>query len=335
MEHAPKSKNAEIVSATTEEFTKGVSFAHSLVEKGLLSHETVTPVVEAHNRYKKGGANAADLALLQTWSDNTKYGADWARGAGVDETHQSSKSKESKTEQQASNKITFDDLYEGTTHRRLSADLPENTEAIKAEMGGDEAMHTFEAKYREQLEGYGWNNEAVKYARSHPELSKYDFANYTDPNIGWKVHLNVTPESARKVADYLRREGYMHKFLSGGLGTEGKAFTVYFGSKSILDKWAPQISSDLGSLLCKPIVNDETEVSPGVVARFTSSQFNSQYGEDFLQYGSYGLAVRKNYMKGKWPFPKPGTEEHRQYWIDAAKDAYEHLSKMYKGYFHG
>lgn len=59
-------------------------------------------------------------------------------------------------------------------------------------------------KYNKILPEYGnWKAENIKIG---------DFKN---PNIGWKMHLNVTPENVVEVSTYLRKEGYCHKYLSG------------------------------------------------------------------------------------------------------------------------
>ena len=55
------------------------------------------------------------------------------------------------------------------------------------------------------------------------EEKKWDFEK--DPNIGWKLHLNVSPKHVVHVSQYLKAQGYNHKFLSGGDPENGKIFT--------------------------------------------------------------------------------------------------------------
>lgn len=228
--------------------------------------------------------------------------------------------------------ITLEDLKVGLQHAG-SNQLPDNLEAAHA-ASSKEAALAFEAKYQNVISAYEYA-EASTFSREHPEEAKFNFAINNNGNVGWKVHLNVTPENAPQVAEYLKQNGYDHKFLMGGGAEEGKVFTIYFGAKSMMDKWSPQLSRDLGTVLCKPLVNDEVEVSPGVVARFTSLQEgNKQFGEEFLQYGAFGMSARKKFMqeqakKGIYDPNNPSIEE------DVAKDAFQHLSEMYGSYFTG
>lgn len=232
--------------------------------------------------------------------------------------------------------ITLDDLYQRTEHHRTSELLPENKEAIPITHDsiakyGREKLLQFEEKYTEKITAYEYTQESAEYAKQHPETAKFNFPFYNNnANVGWKIHLNVAPENAPQVAEYLKREGYYHKFLTGGEGSSGKAFTVYFGAKSMMDKWSPLISKDLGNLLCKPMVNDEVEVSPGAVARFTSSP--TAHGGEFFQYGAYGLAARQKFLEEqKIKLYESNPDELKR----VAKDAYERLSGLYGSYFHG
>ncbi len=214
-------------------------------------------------------------------------------------------------------------------------DLVTRTELYESSKSLLENQATDEAEYARVLPEYSYHEEAAEYAHAYPQEAKYNFA--VSPYIGWKVHLDVTPKNVQAVSEYLKKNGYSHKYLFGGVGTEGKAFTIYFGAKPMMDKWGQALSKDLAGLLCKPKSSDETEIAAGIVGRFVDEPQGrtkeSQIAE-FSKYGWYGMPIRIQYVRdknhGKMDFASPLLNRK-----EAAIDAYERLSELYGSYFHG
>ena len=109
--------------------------------------------------------------------------------------------------------------------------------------------------------------------------------NAIESNVGWKLHLNVTPENSHFVSRWLKIHNFSHKFLSGGDIDDGKIFTVYIGSYDLCTKMSQKIFDGLNLYLCKPAANDEIELRPGIVGRFANIN-----KKDFHQYGSCGFS---------------------------------------------
>nr|CAX68910.1 Hypothetical protein JG1_0240 [uncultured bacterium] len=126
---------------------------------------------------------------------------------------------------------------------------------------------------------------------SYSNLQKIDKSKYDAraDGVRWKLHLNVAPENVTQVSDYLNKNGFTHKYLSGdpdGEIVNGKMFTVFVGSYALAKRLASQISSDLRPYLARPVNNAEIELAPGVVARF-DGYLDPQ--NRFEQYGSLGV----------------------------------------------
>jgi hypothetical protein len=120
---------------------------------------------------------------------------------------------------------------------------------------------------------------------------KTDLINPTDPNIGWKLHLNIPPDNVRLVSDYLKQNGYRHKFLSDGEIHHGKIFTVYIGSYAKTAKLADILSRDLRQYLRKPLDDREIEFAPGIVGRFKSDNIYDSVSKKIVaRFYSYGRA---------------------------------------------
>ena len=220
---------------------------------------------------------------------------------------------------ESSDKVTsISDLVAGSEQE---SGLPENTE-------------TNESKYAEALEPYQHISNAIKYSNENPDDAKCNFA-FGDTNTGWKSHLNVTPENVQVVSNFLRENNFAHKYLTGGNGTEGKAFTVYFGARSMMDKWASYISDNLSTNLSAPAAEDESTVAPGVVSRFTAMDKISS-GDAFAQYGKHGMCARKEFIldlaKQRGGMDKIHSVEDS---LVIAQDSYDSLTERYGSYFHG
>lgn len=139
--------------------------------------------------------------------------------------------------------------------------------------------------YEKELKGYAARlGEANEYNEKNPKEQKTDFIDKENTNIGWKLHLNVEPRFVKNVSKYLKQNGYVHKFLSGGNPGEGKVFTVYIGSFSLAKKLAKQLSNDLLSFISRPTAVGEIELASGIVGRFSGDK------KIFSQYGTCGFS---------------------------------------------
>lgn len=138
--------------------------------------------------------------------------------------------------------------------------------------GDDVALHKL---YEQHLPEY---NHSGSSAPISPD--KIDYLENDKQDSGHKLHLNVAAQDVAAVAEYLKRQGYRHKYLSGGEISDGKVFTVYIGSKDLTDKLAQEISRDLAPHLKRPVFSDEVEYAPNVVGRFDGGTLR-----DFEKYG--------------------------------------------------
>src|SRR3989344_3172963 len=191
--------------------------------------------------------------------------------------------------------ITVDQLIEATERRRRSENLPSNTFTLPlGTPGTTEAARTAGEAYRRQgLEPYYFHKESETFAAENPLEAKTANALFKG-DTGWKVHLNVVPENVRHVSEYLKSNYYNHKYLQGGEPDDGKVFTVYFGSKGMMDKSSQKMSNDLEQQLSLPGAYDETEVARGAVARFTVADDEPRGGNEFARYGAYGLSFLRD-----------------------------------------
>ncbi len=122
-----------------------------------------------------------------------------------------------------------------------------------------------------------YDNSNGKLLPLSPE--KFDYRKEYD-EAGHKFHLNVAAKDVVAVAEYLKRQGYRHKYLSGGEITDGKVFTIYIGSKDLANKWAAVLSRDLVAYLKRPVFQDEVEYAPNIIGRFDGG-----IARDFYKYG--------------------------------------------------
>ncbi|MEK7564450.1 MAG: hypothetical protein AAB510_02690 [Patescibacteria group bacterium] len=230
--------------------------------------------------------------------------------------------------------VTVEDLIRKTDNHLESVGLPENKKVSEAAQSTD-ALREVEKVYVDALPEYEHIKEAFRFAMENKKEAKCNFL-LNNTNAGWKAHLNISPENVVQVANYLKNNEYAHKYLTGGEGGGGKAFTVYFGSKGMMDKWSEKLGNDLRNVLCKPAVTEEAEVAPGVVARFTSMGPDGKSVDDpqdaFLQYGMYGLSARREFVKNAGGWKNISTPEEK---LKLALDSYKHLSRLYGSYFHG
>ncbi|MBF0595781.1 MAG: hypothetical protein HQL22_12560, partial [Candidatus Omnitrophica bacterium] len=114
-------------------------------------------------------------------------------------------------------------------------------------------------------------------------IYKQHISDRYEANIGWKFHLNVSPEDVSVVAKYLIQNGYYHKYLNGGDLSTGETFTVYIGSFSKAMELAQILSRDLQKYLKMPENENELEFASGVAGRFHVAAY-----KDLTRYGWWG-----------------------------------------------
>ncbi len=210
--------------------------------------------------------------------------------------------------------VTMDELIATAENPTLSTSLPQNP------------GHP-EEEYKKALAPYGHDGE--QYAKSNPESAKCDYPS-GDEATGWKIHLDVEPQDAQRVSEYLKQNNYTHKYLSGGDESEGKAFTVFFGSRKMIMKWANRLSQDLGTSLRQPKASGEIELAPGIAGRFVAGYPDAK--NEFGHNGEYGLVFRKQYVRDKGNWKNIKTREDK---VAVYTDAYRTLAQKYGKYFHG
>lgn len=137
---------------------------------------------------------------------------------------------------------------------------------------------------RKELEAlYAPYRRALKEYGHHAQENRWQF-HEDNPNIGYKFHLNVSPEDVQMVSKFLIENDYEHKYLSGGELEDGKVFTVYTGSKEQTERIAQEVSNGIGSLLQTPNATGEVPFAPNIVGRFVGR------GDEFQQYGRNGVS---------------------------------------------
>lgn len=164
--------------------------------------------------------------------------------------------------------------------------------------------------------------------------------NSHNPNLGWKIHLNVPVANVAAVSDHLRSKNYFHKFLLGGELEHGKVFTVYLGSAEFAQEEARRISGDIGELFSQPVDTLEAEFAPGVVARFVDPTVRGDrglgvrppLGQNFLQYGSAGIVYDEMFNPYRLSLPGKSRE---QLIAMAEEHAFAALEALHGAYFTG
>lgn len=213
------------------------------------------------------------------------------------------------------------------SRHKMSSSLPINPYVEEAQEGEDD-FPVIDKRFEQAsgLQSYDssskYYDEIKLYEVTHPGRKKRDGSEYgfNEGMTGWKLHLNVKPEDASHVSTYLRENGYRHKFLSGGMVTSGKVFTIYIGSRELTQRLSQELSKDLEKFLCRPADWREIEFAKGIVGRFSSGD----YKEDFSIYGPYGMPE----LAPDWndPFKKETDDEK-------ALKAYKKLKTKFGKYF--
>jgi hypothetical protein len=213
--------------------------------------------------------------------------------------------------------------FRSKNNRKLSAGLSNN------EFESNEDMPAYKNKLPEYKELW---DKIKKYNLNNPNSIKFDFINPSDSNIGWKLHLNVSPDNVKAISEYLIDNGYDHKYLSGGDPEDGKIFTIYVGSFALTQNYSDNISKDLQSYLAKPKENGEIEFAAGVVGRFKGDQ------KDFTAYGTSGLTYiaddLRRYHNTRVQYIKDGKiTESEKITQTMELNAYKKLAENYGTYF--
>jgi len=119
-----------------------------------------------------------------------------------------------------------------------------------------------------------WGFLLSYYSEMHMTERIYKFSDITKLDLGWKLHLNVSPENVDPVLEFLADNGFVYKYLHGGLPKDGKVFTVYCGSNYYANLCANLISVNVGQFLDYPAAVGEVEFAPGIVGRFVGSPYS-------------------------------------------------------------
>ena len=120
--------------------------------------------------------------------------------------------------------------------------------------------------------------------------------NFTNPDIAWKIHLNVSPNNVIKISEYLISNWYFHKYISWWDINNWKIFTIYIWSHSLAKNISKKISNDNLKYLLKPNAKNEIELAAWIVWRFVNLD-----KKDFNQYWTCWFSLLKwwIYKKGK------------------------------------
>ncbi len=161
----------------------------------------------------------------------------------------------------------------------------------------------------------------------HPAASeKVDFIK--GPNEAYKLHLNIPIDHVREASNYLKKENYYHKYLSGG-DDPGSIFTLYIGSHHLAFSLAEKLSTELADFLAKPERADEIEFAANVVGRFSTAKDGR-----YTKYGG-GLRGMSCLTEFNWSFWITNASDRKEYLQKAFKATYASLAKDYGSYFHG
>ena len=179
-------------------------------------------------------------------------------------------------------------------------------------------------QYEAQLKSYEWHIQPDRDQTNSKAMLPYG------AQCGWKIHINATPTNVVAISNYLKTNNYEHKYLSGGDASDGKVFTIYLGSMQKMQQWAPVLSNDLRGHLAAPGASDETEVAPGLSARF---DVGSTRGTGFHRYGYCGVPLqRSSSPTGDAQILLRGSRSEK---VAAVRSAFESLREEYGSYFTG
>lgn len=143
--------------------------------------------------------------------------------------------------------------------------------------------------------------------------------------------MNVAKKDVKAVSEYLRREGFSHKYLSGGEPVDGKVFTVYAGSKEMVGKISNEIANAVGDKLRKPVNIDEIEFAPNIVGRFDmqDSKFHR------LGLGLRGLSMRMEDVRGIIRQRDLSDDDRKKKLKQAFEKSYNEIADIFGSYFYG
>lgn len=216
--------------------------------------------------------------------------------------------------------------FEQMSEHPLSANLPENEYSLVLKQDNSQGKAIEVTNLYHSCLG--------EYAQKGPNAKLGSSNSYND---GWKLHLSVLPENAHSVSEYLKTQGYPHKFLSGGDIDDGKIFTIYLGDYTFTKTEAEKIAIGLQGKLCKPVDHKEVEFGPGVVGRFRAED------PDFDSYGGAGVSYinTKKVPVGGRPCgyqhnieASLNEEDLQKFRDELQKKSFELLFKKYGDYFY-
>lgn len=190
--------------------------------------------------------------------------------------------------------------------------------------------------YTDNLDEYDEGFGPVEiYNRSNPQDKKINFVEEGNPNIGWKVHINIHPKDVVEVSNYLKLNGFRHKFLHGGEVDAGKIFTIYIGDYHLTKSLALKLSTELKKFLCKPASKNEIELASGVVGRFVGTK---HIKNEFHQYGNCGFSWLKKYQSALSMLfmskPDDYEDKKNKLYSKAEYQSFSALLSLYGKYFY-
>lgn len=158
---------------------------------------------------------------------------------------------------------------------------------------------------------------------------------FYEPNIGWKLHLNVSIENVGTVSKFLKERDYFFKYLSGWDGDE-KTFTIYTGSfKKTKEVWKELVYIEEYLKAPAKSCEREIEVSPWVVGRFcVATNYDSS---NFMRYWIVWMDMLKPEKISDSYLRRLNTWEidmKNPHLIDEARISFNVLSSLFWAYFH-
>lgn len=174
--------------------------------------------------------------------------------------------------------------------------------------------------------------------------AKRDFIN--NCNIGWKLHICVSPDDIPEMYAYLQQADVNFKYLEWGDGVE-KTFTIYTGSMK-MTREVSKILSEVQHLLRKPSwcwIEREIEFSAWVYGRFCTATHYDEWR--FRRYWVYGMDFlepdnpKDNYLSklnkwaDRWWISLRDAEWKVHPWLQAqARATFVANSSVFWVYFH-
>jgi hypothetical protein len=217
----------------------------------------------------------------------------------------------------------LDEEFRNKCKHRRSQNLPENIivnsaiqlkktikDTPKQKKNGWDFSETLEEKEYKNL----YSNYPEPYDTGWEKFKNTEKNDDIEWNVGWKFHINVSPDNCLMVSSWLKDNNYCHKLLHGGEIEDGKIFTVYIGSYELSKKLAKEVSQGVGKFISKPVDITEIEFEEGIIGRF---DYGYNHGK---AYGTCGFSLNPDYKS------LPRREQELK--------SYRELKSKFGNYFH-